>query len=112
MDLGTIIGLAVGGAMIVMSILTSGGNLGNYVHVPSIFMVIGGSFAAVLVTSPISRVLGVMRYVNIILRVPVHEEERVVLWSVIGVMPGLARTQSVKDILHRPVDKQLHGLGA
>lgn len=78
MDLGTIIGIGAGGAMIIMSILTSGGDIGNYIDVPSIFMVIGGSFAAILVANPLGRVLGVMRYINIILRVPVREEERII----------------------------------
>ncbi len=78
MDLGTIVGVALGGAMIIMAILSNGGNVFAYINVPSIFMVIGGSFAAILVANPMSRVLGVMRYINIVLRVPVIEYERII----------------------------------
>lgn len=78
MDLGIIIGVVAGFALIVMSIITSGGDIVNYLHVPSIFMVIGGSFAAVMVANPLSRVIGLMRFVNVALRVPAVEYELVI----------------------------------
>lgn len=78
MDLGTIIGVAVGGAMIVMSILSAGGSIGAYISVSSFAMVIGGSFGAILVANPMGRVLGVMRYINLVLKVPVIEYEPVI----------------------------------
>ncbi len=78
MDLGTIIGVILGVAMVVMAIVSNGGNVFAYINVPSIFMVVGGSFAAILVANPMSRVLGVMRYINIVLRVPVIEYERII----------------------------------
>ena len=78
MDLGTIIGIGLGFAMIVMSILTAGGQIGGFIHVPSIFMVIGGSFGAMLVGNPMSRMLGIIKFIRIILQVPSHEEERII----------------------------------
>lgn len=78
MDLGVIVGIAGGFALIVMSIFTSGGNIMAYVNVPSLLMVVGGSFAAVLVANPLSRVLGMMKFVNVALRVPVMEYERII----------------------------------
>ena len=78
MDLGTIIGLILGFVMILMSILTSGGGLGSYIDIPSIFMVIGGSFAALMVASPLSRVLGIMKYLNHALNVPNWGEEAII----------------------------------
>ena len=78
MDLGTIVDLGAGVAFILMSILTSGGALGSFINIPSIFMVIGGSFAAMLVGNPMSRMLGIIKYLNIILRVPNYEEERII----------------------------------
>ncbi len=78
MDLGTIIGLVAGFALTIMAILSSGGNIADYLNLPSLLMVVGGSFGAILVASPMSRVLGVMRYVNIVLRVPVLEYERTI----------------------------------
>ncbi|ORC34269.1 motility protein A [Marispirochaeta aestuarii] len=78
MDLGTIIGLILGFVMILMSIFTSGGSLTSYVDIPSIFMVIGGSFAALMVSSPLQRVLGMMRYLNHALNVPNWGEEAII----------------------------------
>ena len=78
MDLGTIVGLGAGFAFIVMSILTAGGQIGAFIHIPSFFMVVGGSFAAMLVGNPMGRMLGIIKYVNIIIRVPNHEEERII----------------------------------
>ncbi|MFP4362324.1 MAG: motility protein A [Spirochaetia bacterium] len=78
MDLGTIIGVVVGFLLIVMSIMTSGGNILQYVDPASFIMVIGGSFAAMMVATPMSRMLGIVRYVNILITVPNHEEERII----------------------------------
>ena len=78
MDLGTIVGLGAGFAFIVMAILTAGGAIGAFIHIPSFFMVIGGSFAAMLVGNPMSRMVGIVKYINIILRVPNYEEERII----------------------------------
>ena len=78
MDLGTLIGLGLGLAMIVMSILSAGGQIGGFIHIPSVFMVIGGSFGAMLVGNPMGRLLGVIKFVRIVLQVPHHEEERII----------------------------------
>jgi chemotaxis protein MotA len=78
MDLGTILGLGAGAAMIVMAILTSGGNLLMYVNIPSALMVLGGSFSAMLVANPMSRMLGIMNYLKLVLNMPNYEEERII----------------------------------
>lgn len=78
MDLGTIIGIISGFLLILMSILTSGGLLGAYIDLASFIMVIGGSFAAMLVSNPLSRMLGVMRYVNLTIKTPDLKEEKII----------------------------------
>lgn len=78
MDLGTIIGIAAGLAFIFMSIVTSGGAIASYVNLPSFLMVIGGSFAAMMVANPMSRMLGIMRYINQVLRPTDWQEERII----------------------------------
>lgn len=78
MDLGTIIGVAAGFVLIAMSILTSGGAAGSYLHLPSAMMVMGGSFAAMLVANPLSRMLGIMKYVRHAMRVPDWQEEKII----------------------------------
>ena len=64
--------------MIFLAIISAGGSIGSYINVPSIFMVIGGSFGAMLVASPMSRMLGLVKYIMILIRVPAHEEERII----------------------------------
>ncbi len=78
MDLGVFIGVGLGFAMIVMSILTSGGRIGAFIDPPSFFMVIGGSFGAMLVGNPMGRMLGIIKFLKIILQIPHHEEERII----------------------------------
>jgi chemotaxis protein MotA len=78
MDLGTIAGLGAGLALIVMSILVAGGQIGAFVSISSFLMVIAGSFGAMLVAGPMSRMFGIIKYITIILRVPNYEEERII----------------------------------
>lgn len=78
MDYGTIIGIGAGFMLILMSILTSGGNIANYLNLPSILMVVFGSFAAMMVANPLTRMLGIMRYVRNALRVPDWQEQRII----------------------------------
>ena len=78
MDLGTIVGLIVGFFLIVGSILLSGANLMSYIDPPSLVMVIGGSFAALMVANPLNRVLGIMRYLSHVMNVPNYGEESII----------------------------------
>lgn len=78
MDLGTIIGVVAGFAFIFMSIITSGGSIGLYLNLPSFLMVIGGSFAAMLVANPMSRMLGIVKYIRHALRTPDWQEEKMI----------------------------------
>jgi chemotaxis protein MotA len=64
--------------MVALGILIGGANPMLYVDVSSVFITIGGSFAALLVSNPMSRVLGIMRYFNHALNVPNYEEERII----------------------------------
>lgn len=68
MDISTIGGLGLGLAMILMSMILGGSGLGVYINVPSVLMVIGGSFGALMISNPLTRVLHVMQYINIVMR--------------------------------------------
>ena len=78
MDLGTIIGVTGGMVLVIMSILINGTAFGAYLNLPSAVMVIGGSYAALMVANPISRILGIMRYVRLTLRTKNWNEERLI----------------------------------
>lgn len=54
MDIASIIGIVGGAACIVMSVLTSGGTLGGIIDIPSVFMTIGGSYAATMIALPLA----------------------------------------------------------
>ena len=78
MDLGTVLGLILGALMIVLGIFSGGAALGYYIDISSVFITLGGSFAAMLISNPIGRMLGIMRYFNHALNVPNYEEERII----------------------------------
>ena len=53
MDIASLLGIVGGAAMIVMSVLTSGGTLGGIIDIPSVFMTIGGSYFAMFIAAPL-----------------------------------------------------------
>src|SRR5574344_2871619 len=59
MDIATIIGMVGGAACILIGVLTSGGSLMGIVDIPSIFVTVGGSYAALFILAPLNEVLGV-----------------------------------------------------
>lgn len=78
MDISTILGFVVGAACIVMSVLTSGGTLGGIIDIPSVFMTIGGSYAAILIMSPLSKALGVFKIIGRCFKIPDFGEKQIV----------------------------------
>lgn len=78
MDLGTIIGIASGFALVLLTIITGGAGIGNYISLQSILVVVGGSFAAMLVANPLARMLGIVKYIRIALRTPDWQEEKII----------------------------------
>lgn len=78
MDLATIVGLLVGFTALVVGIFWTGGSALGFISISSIFITIVGSFCALMVANPLSRVLGIMRYFRLTLRIPNYEEERII----------------------------------
>ena len=70
MDIATIIGFVGGAALIVMSVLTSGGSLMGIIDIPSVLMTIGGSYMAIFIMSPISKAVGVFKIVGMSFKIP------------------------------------------
>ncbi len=58
-DIATLLGLFGGTLLILLSIMVSGG-LAAFINIPSLFVVVGGTIAAVLVQYPLNDVLGVI----------------------------------------------------
>ncbi|MBD5443780.1 MAG: motility protein A [Treponema sp.] len=78
MDISTIIGIVVGAACIVMSVLTSGGTLGGIVDIPSVFMTIGGSYAAIFIAAPLKKALGLFGVMGKAFKIPDFGEKNII----------------------------------
>lgn len=59
MDIATIGGIVLGLVLIVWGILSGGVSIMAFVDVPSLIIVLGGSFAAVFVAYPLNKVLAI-----------------------------------------------------
>ena len=78
MDIATIIGFIGGAACIVMSVLTSGGTMGGIIDIPSVFMTIGGSYAAIMIMAPISKAVGIFKIIGRCFKIPDFGEKQIV----------------------------------
>ncbi|MCF7928024.1 MAG: motility protein A [Spirochaetales bacterium] len=76
MDLGTLGGVGLGGALLLMAIMLSGTGVATFIEPISFLVVIGGSLSAMMVANPLSRVLGAMKFINIALNEPSYQEEK------------------------------------
>ena len=60
MDKGTVIGIVAGLGLVIVSMLM-GGSVMAFFDIPSLLIVLGGTFAATLVNFPMADVIGVMK---------------------------------------------------
>lgn len=76
MDLSTILGLGIGVFMVAVGILLGGVGIGPYLSPDSVAITVLGSFGAMMVANPLSRMLGIMKYIRHVFSVTSwHEEE-------------------------------------
>ena len=78
MDLGVIIGILGGGALMIIGIFWGGGNPMAFFDPASIVITVGGALASMFVGHPMSRVLSMITYLRITLRQPNFQEERLI----------------------------------
>ena len=78
MDLGTIIGVTLGVVMVVMGIVLGGVGLGPYLSIDSVLITILGSFGAMMVAQPMSRMLGIMGYMKHVFNTTSWNEEELI----------------------------------
>ncbi len=78
MDLASILGLGLGFGLILMAMVLGGSGLAIYIDIPSVFIVIGGSFAAMLLSSPLQRMLGLAKYMRHVFNIPNYELEKTI----------------------------------
>ena len=63
MDLGTVIGIVLAWALVIISMIM-GGSLMMFVNVPSVMIVIGGTLATVMMSQPLKRLLGSFKVIS------------------------------------------------
>lgn len=68
MNLTTLIGILSGFGIVVGAIFLSSNNVADYFNLPSLFLVLGGTIAATLISYPLNEVLRVFRIFAIVLR--------------------------------------------
>ena len=78
MDIASIIGIVGGAAMIVMSVVTSGGTMGGIIDVPSAAMTIGGSYFAMFIAAPLKKALGMFKIMGRAFKIPDFGEKNLV----------------------------------
>lgn len=59
MDLSTIIGFIGGIAMVLLGVFSSGSSIGGIIDIPSVIIVIGGSYMALFISSPLNMAIGI-----------------------------------------------------
>jgi chemotaxis protein MotA len=79
MDIATFLGIFGGAAMVVMSVLTSGGQIMGIVDVPSMFMTIGGSYFAMFVAAPLKKCIGMLKVMGRAFKIPDFGEKNIVI---------------------------------
>ncbi len=64
MDLGSILGFVLGIACLVISIIIGDGQIGSYVHLPSVFITVGGGICSTLINFRLKDIVGVLKVVK------------------------------------------------
>jgi chemotaxis protein MotA len=80
MDIATLGGLAIGFFVLILGIIIAGGvgSLFQFISISSVFITIGGSFAAIMVSNTLARTLGLMKVAMNAVRVKPMEMGRVI----------------------------------
>ncbi|MBQ9238549.1 MAG: motility protein A [Treponema sp.] len=78
MDIATIICIIGGAAMVVLSVLTSGGTMGGIIDLPSIAMTVGGSYFCLFGLAPLNRCIGLFGIIGRCFRIPDFGEKQIV----------------------------------
>ena len=101
MDIATIVGLVAGMGVICGAILMSGG-FGMFVDIPSIIVVLGGTFAATLMKFPLSHVIG---SIKVALKAFLHKAENPRdLIDTAAELAGVVRKEGMLGLEGRPVE--------
>ena len=96
MDLGTIVGVFAGSIIIMVTVVLTGIPTAFFINFTSFLMVIGGSFAAMLIGNSASQVVKVLSFFMIAVRTQEWHEERIV--SDLVAYAGRARREGLLSL--------------
>ncbi len=78
MDIGSLVGLILGIGTIAFGIVVGGVGVQYYVDLPSVLMVVIGSFAPLLIASPLAKILKIPSFVGLVLKIPNFNEPKLI----------------------------------
>ncbi|MDR0249489.1 MAG: motility protein A [Oscillospiraceae bacterium] len=105
MDITSIVGIIGGFGMIVFSIISSGGNIMAYIHVPSLVLVFGGTTTCILTTYPISYVGDIVKVLGKAFKAPKYDHHATIA-SIID-LANVARKEgllALEEVAHNIPD--------
>jgi chemotaxis protein MotA len=110
MDIGTIVGLAIAAAAIVLGLILEGGKVGQILQPTAALIVFGGTFGAILVQFPVAVVLAALRSVASIFFVP-KSDPRGVIQEIVTIAfkarrEGIVSLDSELDKIENPFMKK------
>ncbi len=111
MDIATIGGFGGGLIIIVAAFLIGGNDIAGLWNAPSVVVVIFGSFAGVMAASPLSRVLGFTKYLNIAMKIPVFQNKMELISQLVSFADNARKEGllSLDDTLNEVEDDFLRG---
>jgi len=78
MDLASLIGIAIAVGCLGIGIVAGGSGLGVYFDLSSIFITLGGSLGSVMITTSMSRLTEIFKYISIVFNVQKFQEEKII----------------------------------
>ncbi|MBN2652339.1 MAG: motility protein A [Spirochaetales bacterium] len=78
MDLGTIIGLVAGLVLVVFGIFDSGAPFSTFINFASVLITVGGSFGAVVIATPLSKLKNVGKYFGKAFKTQKFDERKII----------------------------------
>ncbi|MDR2718094.1 MAG: MotA/TolQ/ExbB proton channel family protein [Treponema sp.] len=78
MNLGSLIGVGGAMGMIVFSILFSGNTMGSFIDIPSLALVVVGSYFALMTASSLSDAIGVFSTIKLTFKTPVFNQQAII----------------------------------
>ncbi len=68
MDIASVAGMIAGWVVIILGIVLAGGQAGNFIDIPSVFVTMGGSLCALFLSFPMSSMKSIMAVTKLVFK--------------------------------------------